>query len=108
MQKPGEDRLLGVLSDIRNWIRAAAHAPVKAVLERELSTDKARRAYQMLDGTVSMDQVRIACRMSPNALLALTNRCMALGLMEVNSEKKRVKLFDLNDFGLLPDDEQSG
>jgi hypothetical protein len=55
----------------------------------------------MLDGTASMEQVRIACKMSPNALVALANRCAAMGLMDTNEEKKRVRLFDLGDFGLL-------
>ncbi len=48
-----------------------------------------------------MDQVRIACKMSPNALVTLASRCTSMGLMEVNQDKKRVRLFDLSDFGLI-------
>ena len=96
-----EMSLLEVLVEIRNWIRAAAHGPVRALLETALPDAKSRSAYQMLDGSVSMDQVRIACKMSPNGLLALANRCTSMGLMEVNQEKKRVRLFDLSDFGLI-------
>ena len=55
----------------------------------------------MLNGKASMDQVRIACKISPNALLALANRCAATGLMQINKDKKRVRLFDLADFGLV-------
>jgi hypothetical protein len=58
-------------------------------------------AYQMLDGSASMDQVRIACKMSPNALVALASRCTSMGLMQVNQDKRRVRLFDLSDFGLI-------
>lgn len=101
MQKQSDDILLDVLKEIRNWIRAAAHAPVKSVLEAALPDAKSRAAYQMLDGTNSMDQVRIACKMSPNALVALANRCAAMGLMDINEDKKRVRLFNLADFGLL-------
>ena len=90
-----------VLKDIRNWIRAAAYAPVKAMLESALPDSKSRKAYQMLDGTASMDKVRIACKMSPNGLLALAERCTAMGLMELNEEKRRLRLFDLADFELL-------
>jgi hypothetical protein len=104
MQKPSEEKLAEVLVDIRNWIRAAAHAPVKSALEDALPDAKSRLAYQMLDGTKSMDQVRIACKMSPNALVALASRCSSLGLMEQNHEKKRVRLFDLRDFDLLGDE----
>jgi hypothetical protein len=101
MQKQSEEKLLEVIVDIRNWIRAAAHSPVKTLLEAALPDAKSRSAYQMLDGTASMEQVRIACKMSPNALVALANRCAAMGLMDTNEEKKRVRLFDLGDFGLL-------
>src|SRR5580700_7889346 len=101
MQKHSEDKLLEVLVEIRNWIRAAAHGPVKTLLEAALPDAKSRTAYQMLDGTASMDQVRIACKMSPNALVALANRCTSMGLMEVNQDKRRVRLFDLSDFGLI-------
>jgi hypothetical protein len=74
MHKQSEEGLLEVLVDIRNWIRAAAHGPVKTLLEAALPDAKSRAAYQMLDGTASMDQVRIACKMSPNALVALVDR----------------------------------
>ena len=99
-----DSEFLRVLVEIRNWIRAAAHDPVKRRLESALPDPKSRAAYQMLDGTASMDQVRIACKMSPNAVHALANRCVSMGLMEVQ-DKKRVRLFDLTDFDLIdPDD----
>jgi hypothetical protein len=104
MQKQSDDKLLAVLMDIRNWIRAAAHRPVQAMLEEALPDEKSRAAYQMFDGTASVDHVRTACKMSPNAVVALTARCVAMGLMETNADKKRVRLFDLNDFGLMPED----
>ncbi|MGC3979675.1 MAG: hypothetical protein QM808_00265 [Steroidobacteraceae bacterium] len=96
-----EDRLYAVLVEMRNWIRAAAYPSVKAQLEAELSDVKHRAAYQMFDGSVTMVQVRVACKMSPNGLLALTNRWVAAGLMEVNAESKRVRLFNLSDFGMI-------
>lgn len=97
------DKLLAILGDIRNWIRAAAHSPVRALLEETLPDTKSRTAYQMFDGKTSVEQVRIACKMSPNAVVALTSRCVALGLMESNADKKRVRIFDLKDFGMLPE-----
>jgi hypothetical protein len=101
MQKQGEERRFDVLCEIRNWIRAAAHAPVKASLEAALPDSKSRAAYQMLDGSTSTEQVRVACKMSPNAVVALTSRCISMGLMEVRQDKKRARLFDLSDFGLI-------
>lgn len=44
--------------------------------------------------------------MSPNALVALAQRCTSMGLMEAKEDKKRVRLFDLNDFGLLSDNDR--
>src|SRR5439155_3600531 len=64
-QTPNDDRLLTVLTDIRNWIRATAHRPVQALLEEALPDAKSRTAYQMLDGNASVEQVRTACKMSP-------------------------------------------
>lgn len=98
-----EDPLLSVLEEIRNWIRAAAHSPVKTQLENALPDGKSRLAYQLFDGSASVEQVRTKCKLSPNAVVALTSRCISMGLMAVNSDKRRVRLFDLNDFGLLPD-----
>jgi hypothetical protein len=97
-----DDSLVKILSEIRNWIRAAAHTPVKELLEEALPDSKSRTAYQMFDGTASGEQIRIACKMSPNAVVALAARCTALGLMSIDADKKRTRLFDLNDFGLLP------
>jgi hypothetical protein len=104
----GDEPLLAVLVDIRNWIRAAAHRPVQALLQEALPDAKSRAAYQMLDGSKSGEQVRIACKMSPNAVVALTARCVAMGLMEENADKRRVRLFDLNDFGLITKDSKAG
>src|SRR5262245_6381150 len=101
MQRQSDEKLLEVLTEIRNWIRAAAHGPMKTLLEAALPDEKSRSAYQMFDGTVSVEQVRTACKMSPNAVVALTVRCVAMGLMEANADKRRVRLFDLNDFGLI-------
>jgi hypothetical protein len=104
MDKHTEANLLTVLVEIRNWLRAAAHDSVKRRLEVALPDGKSRSAYQMLDGSLTMDQVRVACKMSPNALVALANRCVSMGLMAVQ-DKKRLRLFDLNDFDLIgPED----
>lgn len=94
-------KTLEVLKDIRNWIRAASHASIKKQLEAALPDTKSRAAYQMLDGKATMEQVRIACKMSPNGLFALAQRWTAMGLMEVTEDKRRVRLFDLTDFGLI-------
>jgi hypothetical protein len=102
-----DEEALAVLKDIRNWTRAASYASVKQLLVEALPDEKSRAAYQMLDGAASIDQVRVACKMSPNSVVALAQRCTAMGLMEVDTDKKRARLFDLHDFGLAGSDEQS-
>ena len=101
MQTQTEARLLEVLVEMRNWLRVAVREPVKAALEAALPDAKSRAAYQMFDGSKSVEQVRAACKMSPNAVVALTARCTSIGLMEATQEKKRIRLFDLRDFDLL-------
>jgi len=96
-----DDRSHSVLIDIRNLIRAASYESIKAALESALPDAKSRKAYQMFDGKTSMDRVRVACKMSPNALVTLAQRCTAMGLMELNGEKKRLRLFNLADFGIV-------
>lgn len=104
MNSQSEVDLLAVIKEIRNWIRAAAHRPVRSMLEEALPDEKSRRAYQMFDGNTSGTEIRKVCKMSPNAVVALTSRCVALGLMEIRDDKKRLRLFDLGEFDLLPED----
>lgn len=99
-----DERLLAVMTDIRNWIRASSHGSVKSLLETALPDSKDRAAYQMMDGTNTAEAVRVKCKMSPNAVLALAQRCVSMGLMELTEDKKRRRLFDLADFGLVGDD----
>lgn len=92
--------LLATMQDIRNWVRAAAYPSVKKLLEDALPDTKSRQAYQMTNGTNSVEAIRKACGISPNTLVALQSRCVALGLM-TTSDLRKIKLFDLGDFGLL-------
>jgi hypothetical protein len=55
----------------------------------------------MLDGKAAMEQVRVAAKMSPNKLVALTQKWTAMGLMESLPDKKKKRIFDLQDFGLV-------
>jgi hypothetical protein len=101
-----DESVLAVLTEIRNWIRAASFSSVKSLLETALPDAKSRTAYQMLDGNATVDQVRLACKMSPNGVVSLSQRCTAMGLMEIRGDKKRVRLFDLADFGMVDEIQQ--
>jgi hypothetical protein len=56
----------------------------------------------MSDGAKTAEQIRVACKVSPNYVVSLTQKCVATGIMEQKPDKKRVRLFDLSDFGLNP------
>jgi hypothetical protein len=101
-----DEKSLAILKDIRNWVRAASYGSVKKLLEATLTDPKSRAAYQMLDGTATIRRVRAACKMSPNVVQALVERCTAMGLMELKDDTKRLRLFDLADFGLINTNEQ--
>ncbi len=100
-----DENLLAVVTDLRNWVRAASHGSVKALLETVLPDAKTRAAYQMSDGKTPIAEIRTGCKMSPNDVVALQSRCVSLGLMEVTTENRRRRLFDLQDFGLLASSE---
>jgi len=96
-----EDTVVGLLTEMRNWIRAASFTSIRSLLESALPDSQSRQAYQMFDGTVAMEQVRVISKMSPNKLVQLSQRWVSMGLMEVLPDKKKKKLFDLRDFGLI-------
>ena len=98
------DDLLAIATDIRNWVRAACHGSVKTLLETALADAKTRLAYQMTDGKTTIAEIRARCKMSPNDVVALQNRCVSYGIMEVTAENRRRRLFDLHDFGLIAQD----
>lgn len=93
--------ILVALREILNWVRAASHPNVKHLLQDALPDDKAREVYQMSDGQKSIQAIRKQCKMSPNDVSALQQRCVSLGLMEVFDGKRSRRIFDLADFGLL-------
>jgi hypothetical protein len=96
-----DDVAIALLTEIRNWIRAESYTSVKSLLESALPDPQSRAAYQMLDGTSTVEQARTAARMSPNKLLAVSQKWTSMGLMEILPDKKRKRLFDLRDFGLI-------
>ncbi|HYD17752.1 MAG TPA: hypothetical protein VEF76_04655 [Patescibacteria group bacterium] len=94
-------QIADLLSDIRNWLRASSYMAVKTLLEKALPDKQSRIAYQMLDGRTSLEQVRVKAKMSPNKLISLTQKWTSMGLMEADNEKRKKRLFDLDDFELL-------
>src|SRR5437868_5479106 len=86
--------------------RIVGTSPKKAkavyLMEEALPDSKSRSVYQMSDGAKTTEQIRVACKVSPNYVVSLTQKCVSMGIMEQKPDKKRVRLFDLRDFGLNP------
>jgi hypothetical protein len=98
----GDAEVGQILREILNWTRAASFNSVRALLEEALPDSKSRLVYQMSDGAKTTEQIRVACKVSPNYVVALTQKCVSMGIMEQRPDKKRVRLFDLGDFNLNP------
>jgi hypothetical protein len=99
---------VSLLLEIRNWVRAAAYQNVRMLLVSALPDTQARKAYQMFDGKTSVEQIRAACKMSPNKLITSAQKWTSIGIMEVVADKKRRRIFDLYDFDLLDSEKEEG
>jgi hypothetical protein len=82
-----DSNMVELLTDIRNWIRASSYISIKTLLEKALPDKQSRIAYQMFDGTLSMEQVRVAVKISPNRLVTLAQKWTSMGLMETSTIK---------------------
>jgi hypothetical protein len=103
-----EDDAVAVLKELLIWTRVGFYTTVSSTLADILNTDKKKRAYQAANGVRSGESIRIELKMSPNDLLSLFRQCTNLGLMEELEGGKRRRLFDLTNFGLLPDEVAKG
>jgi hypothetical protein len=89
-----------LLREMLVWIRAGNFSAVEQMLVKALPDPRHRLAYQAMDGLHTVEGVKKAAAMGSKALTALTDRCVAMGLMErVNGKPRR--LFDLTNFGLV-------
>jgi hypothetical protein len=96
-----DDVAIALLTEIRNWIRAASFTSIRSLLDTALPDTQSRLAYQLLDGSKTLEEVRVASKMSPNKLVALTQKWISMGLMDALPDKKKKRIFDLQDFGLV-------
>lgn len=104
-----------IFREILAWTRVGFYGTAKQMLSDVLNSDKKKLAYQAADGTRSTESIRVAVRIGSNELGELFKQCTNLGLMEQMDGGRRRRLFDLSNFGLLPqvvagggaDDEQA-
>ncbi|MBC7784595.1 MAG: hypothetical protein H7144_12225 [Burkholderiales bacterium] len=90
-----------IAADIREllvWTKAANFIAVRSLLREVLSDEKSKMIYQLSDGTRSVDEIRKACKASPNSVSELQQKCLLMGLMSTTESGKRVRLFDLSMF----------
>jgi hypothetical protein len=99
-----------LLEQILIWIRASSFANVEAMLKKALPTEKERYAYQAMEPNSedrkSAREIAKDLQISTATLSAIVKRCLAMGLMRRQGTIP-IRLFDLLDFGLLPDEQKS-
>lgn len=94
------DEATAILKEMLKWIRAGSFSQVEHMLLTALPDSRKRIAYQAIDGSHTIDNVKKAAGMGYKAVNDLIDRCIAMGLMEKVDGKPR-RSFDLRDFGLL-------
>jgi hypothetical protein len=98
------EEVVGLLKEIRNWMRVGFYGNVRDLLREALREDKQRRAYQLADGDLATDNIRKLTGQGYTTVQALFTRCCELGLMESPDGKRYRRLFDLTNFGMAPED----
>ena len=89
-----------ILEELLVWTKVGFYGAARSTLESVLNTNKKRLAYQAADGTKTAEAIRAEVRISPNDIGALFKTCQNMGLMRTTEDGKRVRLFDLTQFGL--------
>lgn len=101
-----DQRTQELLEQILIWTRASSFSNVEAMLKKALPADKDRNAYQAMDPDAekrkSRDEIKKELQMGSDTLNDLVKRCLSMGLMK-REGANTVRLFDLGDFGMLPD-----
>lgn len=96
------DEQTRILKDLLVWTRIGFYSAVKDMLKDVLDTDNKRLAYHLTDGTNTFDGVKAQAQIGSNTLNDLYKQCTNLGLMELDDDGHRRRLFDLGNFGLMP------
>jgi hypothetical protein len=96
------DRQTEVLEELLVWTRIGFYGVAKNMLADVLDTDNKRLAYQAADGMTSKDAIKAEASIGSNTANDLFKQCLNLGLMEMTPDGKRRRLFDLTNFGLMP------
>jgi Fic family protein len=96
------DRQTELLEELLAWTRIGFYGVAKNMLADVLDTDNKRLAYQLADGLTSIDAIKAGAGIGSNTANDLFKQCLNLGLMEMTPDGKRRRLFDLTNFGLMP------
>ena len=99
------DEKTEILRELLVWTKIGFYGTVKSMLKDVLDTDNKRLAYQLTDGQNTFDLVRTQAQIGSNTLNDLCKQCLNLGLMEKDQDGRRRRLFDLINFGLMPQTE---
>ena len=92
---------LTILNQILVHVKAATHPLIHSQLKSVLVDQKSREIYQLSDGSRSQKEIRKLCKTSPNSVSDLCKSCVSAGLMQKTEDGKSIRLFNLEDFGMI-------
>lgn len=95
---------IAILRDIRKWIKASSYGAVHEMLKTVLKDERLRLIYQITDGSRGRDQVKEIAKVGATTVTDTWDTCVAMGLMEQEGTR-RIRAFDLRDFGLITTDQ---
>jgi len=106
-QKTGfEQRIVELLEELVKWTKAANYDKLFNILRQVLKTERQRFIYQDT-GIKSRDEIRKEYNIGPNKLTRLRDGWVKRGFL-ARKGGKYIRLFDLNDFELLPKKKTQG
>ena len=97
------DERTEILLELLAWTKIGFYGTAKSMLKDVLDTDSKRAAYQLTDGQNTNEMIRTQAQIGSNTLNDLFKHCLNLGLMEKDKDGRRRRLFDLANFGLMPE-----
>lgn len=98
-----DSKIINVLCEMRDLLKAGFHNDIRSLLEDTLDTDKKRLAYQSTNGQLGAKDIGKLLSISDNTVRQMWDTSIRRGLIMALPAGKRRRIFDLADYGLLPE-----
>ena len=109
-EDPLELQTLLAIRELLHWTKVSSYKNVKSILESALDSESKKIIYLLSDGKNSYNEIVDKGHVAPNSISKYWNEWGKLGIGElipINGKKRFKAIFDLNNFGLLPESMQA-